>query len=451
MLNSPRRLLVLDDDPTGSQCVHGVSVAFEEDPRIIVDALHDPGSTCFVLTNTRALDRDEAVAKNRRILEGVLEVADDRGLPLESLHVISRSDSTLRGHVLDEPAVIAEVLAGHGIKVDGYLFCPAMLEAGRYTQGDIHYAVVQGEAVEVGDTDFAQDATFGYSSSDLKDFLVEKSQGKLNIEDIISISLEDIREGGVKRVAQILETVTDGQWVVLNCTEYQDLEVVTDAVTIAEDQGMTFVTRSGPSFVRPLAGQHGAKVLASEDITPADSASHGLVVVGSHVGLTNRQLKVLQEHGSHREFELDVAQILDPSTRDAYLPQFIGAVGAELKNQDCVIYTSRTLVRTEDPAESLRIAGQVSDAVVEIVQKLRNSRPAWVVAKGGITSHEVAHKGLGIRLGTVAGQFYPGQISLFQPIECPDEVRDIPYVVFPGNVGGEHALAEVVERLRTAR
>src|SRR5699024_11494485 len=59
-VTAARRLLVLDDDPTGSQCVAGIPVAFDEDPEIPVAVLSEPGSACFVLTNTRALDEGAA-------------------------------------------------------------------------------------------------------------------------------------------------------------------------------------------------------------------------------------------------------------------------------------------------------------------------------------------------------------------------------------------------------
>ena len=96
------RLLILDDDPTGSQCVAGIDVAFDLDPAIPVGVLEQPGSACFVLTNTRALDEQAAVALNRRVLAGVL----DGGVPASGLHVVSRSDSTLRGHVIAELVAI---------------------------------------------------------------------------------------------------------------------------------------------------------------------------------------------------------------------------------------------------------------------------------------------------------------------------------------------------------
>ena len=442
---SDRRLLILDDDPTGSQCVAGIDVAFDLDPAIPVGVLEQPGSACFVLTNTRALDEQEAVALNRRVLAGVL----DGGVPATGLHVVSRSDSTLRGHVIAEPVAIADELAARGIDVDAFVLCPAMLEAGRFTEGDVHYATVDGEAVEVAETDFARDATFGFTSSDLRAFLEEHSGGAVRAADVLSLPLEDIR-AGAGRVREILSAARDRRWVVVNAAEYTDLEVVAEAMALLEAEGRTFVTRCAPSFVRPLVGQQGARVVDPDSITiPEGRLDHGLVVVGSHVGLTTTQLRAVQQRGTLAEVEIHVPSVLD-ERREQHLAGVAAQVAETLRSSDCVVFTSRDLVRTDDPAESLAIARSVSDAVVEVVRRVRAAKPAWVVAKGGITSHEVAENGLGIRRARVEGQFWPGQVSLFSAQEAPDEVMGAPYVVFPGNVGGEQALADVVDVLTAA-
>ncbi|MDR9778133.1 four-carbon acid sugar kinase family protein, partial [Rhizobium hidalgonense] len=167
------------------------------------------------------------------------------------------------------------------------------------------YATVDGEAIEVGATDFARDATFGYTSSDLAAFLAERSGGNIREADVLRVTLEDIRTGGVDAVVGILGAARDAQWAVIDATEYTDMEVVAQAVARLEQQGRTILTRCAPSFVRPLAGQSGARVLADEDIPVggADRLPHGLVVVGSHVGLTTQQLAVVQERSGLVEVE----------------------------------------------------------------------------------------------------------------------------------------------------
>ncbi|MEX5237290.1 four-carbon acid sugar kinase family protein [Kocuria arenosa] len=448
-MTAPRTLLVLDDDPTGSQCVHDVDVVLELDPAPVLDVVRHPGRTCFVLTNSRARPEAEAVAVNTELVSAVLGslVAEDLPLP----HLVSRSDSTLRGHVIAEPTALADALERHGVAVDGFLFAPAMIEAGRYTEGDIHYAVLQGRPMPVGETDFAADATFGYSSSDLKDFLVERSGETLERSGILSIGLDDIRSGGVPAVAGILRRARDRAWVVVNATSYADLDTVAEALAVLESEGRTFVTRCGPSFVRPLAGLADSRVLGPEDITVGlGRLPHGLVAVGSHVGLTNRQLAELRTRRDLFEVELHVPALLDDDARPGCVADAVARITEALGTSDAVVWTSRELVRTDDPDGSLAIARSVSDALVEVVHGVARARPAWVVAKGGITSHEVAHRGLGIRRATVAGQFFPGQVSMFQPTDAPDTTRGGPYVVFPGNVGGQSALADVVDVLDRA-
>ena len=445
----PRTLLVLDDDPTGSQCVHDVDVVLEIDPAPVLEVVRNPGRTCFVLTNSRARPEAEAVALNTGLVTAVLGAlaAEGRALP----HLVSRSDSTLRGHVIAEPTALADALAAQGVAVDGFLFAPAMIEAGRYTQDDVHYAVLQGRPVPVGETDFAADATFGYTSSDLKDFLVERSGGALERDAILSVGLGDIRDGGVEAVAGILRRARDRAWVVVNATGYADLETVAAALAVLEAEGRTFGTRGGPSFLRPLAGLTDSRGLGPDDLEVGPRRlPHGLVAVGSHVGLTNRQLAELRARRDLHEVELRVPALLDDEARGVHVDHAVAQIVEALASTDVVLWTSRELVRTEDPDESLAIARSVSDAVVEVVHRVARHRPAWVVAKGGITSHEVAHRALGIRRATVAGQFFPGQISLFQPDDAPESTRGGPYVVFPGNVGTESALADVVGVLDAA-
>lgn len=445
-----RRLAVLDDDPTGSQAVHGVSVVTVLERSEYAAGLAEPGDTCFVLTNTRALDEAEAVVRNRSAARDLYSIATETGTTVE---IVSRSDSTLRGHVRAEiETIAAEHLAATGRPVDGVLFCPAMLEAGRFTVDDVHFAVVDGIPPPVGETEFATDKTFGYRSSNLGEFLQEHSGGDIAAADVHSLTLADIRLGGTERVAEVLTGVSGLGWVVVNCTEYADLEVAVLGLQLAQDAGKVFLVRSGPSFVRALAGIEAKEPLDAADIAIDESrVQYGLIAVGSHVGLTTRQVRAAQERGSLVEVELHVPTLLDPAAAASHILESADRVVDALSESDVLIYTSRDLVSVDDdPDASLEIARTVSTALVSVVRQARAARPAWVIAKGGITSHDVAVRGLGIRRARVAGQFLPGQISLFTPVEAPDDVVGCPYVVFPGNVGGVDALAVVRDRLRTA-
>jgi uncharacterized protein YgbK (DUF1537 family) len=233
---------------------------------------------------------------------------------------------------------------------------------------------------------------------------------------------------------------------VVNATDYADLEIVVLGGLQAEERGRSFVYRCGPSFPRALAGLEPQGPLTAAQIWPTGRpGGHGLVVVGSHVGLTSRQVAAAQQRGGLTETELHVPTLIDPDRRDAHVADIGRQVIEALATSDVLLFTSRTLLRGGDADDSLAISRTVSTAVVEVVQAALAAHPAWVVAKGGITSHDVAVRGLGIRRAEVIGQLFPGMVSVFRPIEAAPEAVGTPYVVFAGNVGGDDTLADVVD------
>jgi uncharacterized protein YgbK (DUF1537 family) len=445
-LRTNRRIAVLDDDPTGSQSVHDVSVVTVPDRREYEAAFRDAGSTCFILTNTRSLPEDAAVSLTQAVARDLFELAREQGFPLE---IVSRSDSTLRGHVVAEVRAIDAVrreATGQGY--DAVLFVPVFLEAGRITAHDVHRARVGAAFVPAGETEFAKDASFGYRTSNLKEFLAEKSRGLLSTGDVHSVSLEDIRIGGAPRVAAVLQNVPAGAFVVINSVDYADLEIVALAVTEARPNGRSYLYRTGPSFVRALAGLTARAPLGPADIWPAGhTGGHGLIVVGSHVGLTSRQVAFAKAQGGLIEIELEVSRVIGPGAHDDYVAAIGARARAELAGANVLVSTSRDLVRGADAGTSLQIARDVSSAVAGVVRAAVTARPCWIVAKGGITSHDVAVRGLGIRRAEVLGQLFPGMVSVFRPVKAAPEAVGVPYVVFAGNVGDEEALAVVVNLL----
>jgi uncharacterized protein YgbK (DUF1537 family) len=446
LADTSRRIAVLDDDPTGSQTVHGVDVVTVFEPDELAAGLSEAGSTCFILTNTRSLPEADAVELTTRIGRMLFELADRLGAPID---VVSRSDSTLRGHLIAEVRGLDAVrreAAGRGF--DGVLLAPAYFEAGRFTAGDVHWARVGTDVLPVSQTEFARDATFGYAASDLREFVAEKSGGTIGPGEVLRITLDDIRLGGPARVAEILAGATGGTFVVVNALEYADLDVVVLGLLEAEAARKSFLCRTGPSFVQALAGLDPRDPLGASDIWAARPGAHGLVVVGSHVGLTSRQVAVARERGGLAEVELDVAAVADPARRDGHVAEATRLVVSALDHSDVLLVTSRELRRGRDAAESLEISRRVSTAVTEVVRGALAAKPAWVVAKGGITSHDVAVRGLGIRRATVLGQLFPGLVSVFRPVDAAPEAVGTPYVVFAGNVGDETALASVIDRFR---
>ena len=444
-----RILAVLDDDPTGSQSVRGVQVVTVFDEDAYAEAIAADSAALFVLTNTRGMPEADAVALTARIGDQLHAVAARLGRELD---LVSRSDSTLRGHVLPEiRALDAARRRAVGTGFDAVLVAPAFFEAGRTTVDDIHRVRVDGVDVPAGDTEYARDKTFGYRASDLKEFLAEKSDGAIDPAEVVSLSLADIREGGADAIAARLEALSGGGFVVVNAETEEDYDVVALGVARARAAGRSLLARCGPSFVRALAGIEPGEPLTAVDVWPVGRRpGHGLVVVGSHVSGTTRQLARLRARVAAHDFELDVAEVLaGDAERDAHVADLAARASAALADGTVVVATSRDLVPGQDAVSSLDIARRVSDALTAVAAAILPARPAWVVAKGGITSHETAVTGFGVRRAEVAGQLGRGIISLFRPVDARPEALGMPYIVFAGNVGTADSLADVVELLES--
>jgi uncharacterized protein YgbK (DUF1537 family) len=365
------------------------------------------------------------------------------------LGFVSRSDSTLRGHYPLEPTVIADVLeqrAGQG--TDAVVIVPAFPDAGRITIGGVHYTRgPDGTVVPVAETEFARDPTFGYSSSALAEYVEEKSGGRFVAADVIGLDLTLVR-GGAEGIADALDAATRSVPVVVDVVTENDLRCLAMGLAESERRGRSLLYRVGPPFVRGRIGQEvRAPLTAAEAYAGTEPApGGGLVVVGSHVGQTTRQLGVLTAEHPASVVEIAVEPLLSPAGAEAVLERVVAAVTAGLDTGDVVLHTSRLLVKRDDPAESLRIARTVSAAVVAVVRRtLAEQPPRFVVAKGGITSSDVAALGLEIRRAVVRGPMLPGIVSLWQPVDGP--AAGIPYVVFAGNVGDDRALLDVVRVL----
>jgi uncharacterized protein YgbK (DUF1537 family) len=433
---------VLDDDPTGAQAMHDVEVVTVLTEGAYQAALARPAAACFVLTNSRSLAQPDAADVTARAARGLISAAGRRGARIQ---LISRSDSTLRGHLMAEVAALNAVggeKLGRGF--DAVLLIPAFIEAGRLTVNDIHWARTADGLVPVGETEFARDAAFGYAASDLKDFIAEKGHGAIGRDDVVSISLSDIRSGGPDRVRDLLTGLHDGAWVVVNSSRYSDLETMACGVLLAERAGRRFLFRTGPSFVRAFTGIEPLAPLRGGHLWPGGwpEGRHGLIVVGSHVGRTSRQLAVLRARTDVTGIELSVPDILS-GTADP-VASAATQVADALGRSDVVLYTSRRVAAGNSPEHSLQIARTVSAAVARIVRHALAARPAWVLAKGGITAHDVALHGLRIRRAEVAGQLFPGLISVLRPVDAAPEALGVQYVVFAGNVGDDSTLAQVV-------
>ncbi len=437
----PEKVVVLDDDPTGTQTVHGIPVLTEWSVDALRAELANDLPACFLLTNSRSLPLAEAQALNATIGCNLQEAA--RAVSCRFV-VVSRSDSTLRGHFPGEVEALAQTLAQD---FDAWLLIPFFQEGGRYTIDNIHY-VAEGEwLMPVADTEFARDTVFGYQASDLRQWVEEKTGGRIPASTVAAVSLEDIRRGGPAQVTARLMALTHGCVCVVNAASQRDLEVFVQGLLEAEARGRRFLYRTAASFVPICADITPRPLLAPAELAMPGSGG-GLIIVGSHVPRTSSQLAALRSQPGVVSVEVHVPALLTEAHHAAEVARVTHAIAQGLRGHaDVVLFTSRTLVTGTDAARNLAIGQRVSAGLVAVIRALA-TRPRYVLAKGGITSSDIATQGLGVKRALVLGQILPG-VPVWQ-LGAETRYPGLGYIVFPGNVGGPQALAEVVTALRPA-
>ena len=433
-------LIVLDDDPTGTQTIYDLPVLTDWSEATLREELAAGTPVFFVLTNSRSLPPADAAALNHTIGRNIAAATAATG---RGAAVVSRSDSTLRGHFPVETDALA---AGLGTHFDGLLLIPYFLEGGRFTIGDVHYVAEGEQLVPAAETPFAADHSFGYRSSNLRAWVAEKTQGRVPADTVASITLEDVRQGGPDVVAARLRDLEDGQVCVVNAACPRDMEVFVLGLLRAEAAGKRFLYRTAASFVQARAGLAAKPLLNAADLALPD-AGGALVVVGSYVPKSSAQLEALLATDIGR-VEINVPTLLDDAGRAAEIARVRSALDAALaRGEDVVLYTSRALVTGDGSAASLAIGQRVSASLVAVVNGL-TVRPRYLLAKGGITSSDLATAALGMRRAWVMGQVLPG-VPVWRAGE-ESKYPGLSYIVFPGNVGGVDALVDVRSRLAAA-
>lgn len=435
---SRRKVVVLDDDPTGTQTVHDVPVLTEWSVEALCAELESELPAFYILTNSRSLSLAEAVALNATVGRNLLEARYRSG---REFVVVSRSDSTLRGHFPGEIRALAQALQQ---QFDAWLIIPFFLEGGRYTIHDVHYVAEGEQLVPAGETEFARDVVFGYHASNLREWVEEKTKGDVRVSDVASISIEDLRLGGPDRVTEQLTALRNGNICIVNAASMRDLQVFVLGLLRAEALGKRFLYRTAASFVQVRAGLAPHPLLQRSDFD-LSFGNGGLIVVGSHVPRTTAQIRTLISGSDICSLEVAVEGLLDDKHWQQETKR-LAQQAAQLLRSGCnvMLYTSRQLVTGANAEHSLSIGRRVSEGLVSIVRAI-SARPRYLVAKGGITSSDVATYGLDVKRAMVMGQILPG-VPVWR-LGPESRFPGLAYVVFPGNVGDAQSLLRVVQML----
>lgn len=476
-----RWVVVLDDDPTGTQGLTGVPVVLDVAPDTLSWAAQH-GDLVYVETNARALDPAPAGEVVRAAVDAALRVAEPLG---RQPVFVSRGDSTLRGHFPLEVLAIVAAVEATAQSFSGCLLVPAFPAAGRTTIDGVHHVEVDGRHVPVAETEYATDATFGYRHSRLSEWARERVPSHWAVTEVAS----EVFDRGLEALVSVLTATIPFSVVCPSVRSEVDLALLARAQLIAEEAGTHLVVHAGPPYPWHLASAVGAGRSSRDDgpghgtaDPPSGEAPHadddgeqlepagtrGLIVVGSHTARTSRQVALGAEQHGLAVIELDAASAAaGGQPHRTELERVVERAAAAMAVTTVVVVTSRQAVTGPGAAQSLEVSRRVASALTEVTRRLLEHAPAFVIAKGGITSHVTVAEALGWRAATVVGPLIDRTLPVWRswvPGATDDGPQDRPApqsdrqagstrdveplcVIFPGNVGAEDLLARALTRL----
>ncbi|WP_455206910.1 four-carbon acid sugar kinase family protein [Kaarinaea lacus] len=433
------KIIIIDDDPTGSQTVHSCLLLTRWDVETLKRGLQDEAPLFFILSNTRAMEAQHAAEVTRTIcqnLKQALESLRQSGQMINPL-VVSRSDSTLRGHYPIETDIIAEHLG----PFDAHFMVPAFFEGGRITRNSTHYLLIDGEPVPVHETEFARDSVFGFSTAYLPKYVEEKTHGQIQADAVERFLLDDVRGDSRERLRSLQHNVC----CVVDAEQQSDLNNFATQLLEVAAEGKRYLFRSAASLLTAFANLPPQPVPSEAMGQYVRNQQPGVILVGSHVSKTSQQLAHLRAHTDITAVHVDVKQlnVADPAQWTATASR----ISKDLLNQieaahqagkSVVIYTTREELQFADQATRLAFGQRLSNFLMDIVSRLPTSI-GFLISKGGITSNDVLSTGLNLAVSRVVGQILPG----CSVIRCPEDhprFPNLPVVIFPGNVGDEASI-----------
>jgi uncharacterized protein YgbK (DUF1537 family) len=332
------------------------------------------------------------------------------------------------------------------IPFDGVCLIPFFSEGGRITANNIHWVQEGAQLIPAALTPYARDPVFGYQNSCLPKWIEEKTKGKICASNVKSISIEDIRQCGPGHVTEELVNVENGEIIVVNALTYSDLAVFMWGLLDAESLGKQFLFRTASSFAKVSAGLTDSPLLVAKDLLKSNAKGGGLIVIGSCVPKSTAQLEFLLNLKYTTGVEFRLNRVFDEKGGLDEVCQVIDKLESALSlGQDAIVYTSRHQFVGDTINETQSIHRNASLTLMEVVKRL-TIRPKYVIGKGGITSSDLATIGLGVQSARILGQIYPG-IPVWR-LGNDSRWPGIPYIVFPGNVGENETLADIVKMLR---
>ncbi|MBX2864154.1 MAG: four-carbon acid sugar kinase family protein [Leptolyngbyaceae cyanobacterium MAG.088] len=437
MSNSRPKIIVIDDDPTGSQTVHSCLLLLKWDVATLKQGLLDNSPIFFILANTRSLTPVEAEQTTRDVCHNLKQALIETDT--QEYLVVSRSDSTLRGHYPLETDVIASELG----PFDAHFMVPAFFEAGRITLNSTHYIESDNVRTPVHETEFAKDSVFGYSYSHLPDYVAEKTAGKIVADQVKRFTLDILQQD----TSEQLLTLNNNVCVAVDAQQQSDLDRFSQQLLAAAAQGKKFLFRSAASLLTSLAALPNQPISAPEMGRYTRNQNPGVILVGSHVKKTTHQLNYLLQQPGVVGLEVEVSRLKENPTQAATMVSDLLAQVNTIyaQGKTAVIFTSRQELTFDDVATRLTFGESVSNLLMEIVRGLPSDL-GFLISKGGITSNDTLSKGLTLTSARLLGQVIPGVSVVTTGADHP-QFPNLPVVLFPGNVGGDDAVAAAYQRM----
>lgn len=147
-------MIIIADDITGAAEMAGIAWAKGYDARLVCgcDTATDTTERVDVVaTDTRSMTKDEAVTETRRIGSCLMPLA---------LHLLKKTDSALRGHVVAELVALMEATG-----YERAVYLPANPSKGRIIRNGVYYI----DGVPIHETAFSFDPEFPAKSSLLRE------------------------------------------------------------------------------------------------------------------------------------------------------------------------------------------------------------------------------------------------------------------------------------------
>ncbi len=439
------KVIVIDDDPTGSQTVNNCLLLLKWDYSTLIKGFQSKSNLFFILANTRSLSENDAKLRLLEICNALKKIISNESFKEEFIFV-SRGDSTLRGHNFLEPEIINDCLG----PFDATFHIPAFIEGKRITIDGDHFV----DNVPVSQTIFAKDKIFGYKTSNIKKLLFQKSKSQIKLNDIQNLNLSELKvlESKEKNIVfNKIRNLKENAHVIVDVENYSQLKKFSLSIKKLSNQ-KKFLFRTAASFISSVSDvkDNPQEPFFYSLLRRKNSEKKflpGFLVIGSYVELSTMQLKEFLEISDCSPIELNVFEFLRISKLKNNQNQLVlfknnilMQIRSILKQENTpVLFTSRKEVSLVNNDEQVNFYNSIAHFISEIVSDLKYEI-GYLVSKGGITSNVILSNGFRADYVYLQGQIITG-VSLVTLKLKNDE--NLPIVTFPGNIGNQDSLVKV--------